>query len=170
MRKTILLICVLCLGAAISETKGQTATFKALFLFNFTKNIDWPAEANGNELVITVLGDDEVSAELEKIANVKKAGNKSIKIVQARSVKEVGDSHIVFLGSAKSALMQTLAFEQKEKAVLLVADNDGLCKKGAAISFVTVGGKLRYEICRRNIEEHQLKVTQKVISLGIEVQ
>lgn len=170
MRKTILLICVLCLGAAISEMKGQTATFKALFLYNFTKNIDWPAEAGDNELVITILGDDEVSAELEKIASVKKAGNKSIKIVQARSVKEVGDTHIVFLGSAKSALMQTLTHEQQGKPVLLVADKDGLCKQGAGIAFVMANGKLRYEICPRNIEAHNLKVTQKVISLGIEVQ
>ncbi|MBS2209856.1 YfiR family protein [Carboxylicivirga mesophila] len=170
MRKSILLICVLCLGALLSEMKGQTATFKALFLYNFTKNIDWPAEANGSDLVITILGDDDVSAELEKIAKVKKAGNKSIKIVQARSVKEVGDSHIVFLGAAKSALMQTLSYEQQDKPVLLVADKGGLCKQGAGISFVTISGKLRYEICPALIESHNLKVTQKIISLGIEVQ
>ncbi|WP_439183079.1 YfiR family protein [Carboxylicivirga taeanensis] len=170
MRKTILLMCVLCLGALSSEMKGQTATFKALFLYNFTKNIDWPADAGGSELVITVLGDDEVSAELEKIAKVKKAGNKSIKIVQARSVKEISDTHIVFLGTAKSALMQSLSYEQQNKPVLLVADKSGLCKQGAGITFVTVDGKLRYEISPSSIAEHDLKVTQKIISLGIEVQ
>ncbi len=170
MRKSILLICALCLGAMFSEMEGQTATFKALFLYNFSKSTNWPAAANGNELIITVLGDDEVMAELEKIAKVKKAGNKSIKIVQARSVKEVGNSHIVFLGAAKSALMQTLSYEQQDKPVLLVADKGGLCKQGAGISFVTVNGKLRYEICPNVIEGHNLRVTQKIISLGLEVQ
>ncbi len=170
MKKTILLLCVLCLGAMMSEMKGQTATFKALFLYNFTKNIEWPASDSGNELVITVLGDDEISAELEKIAKVKKAGNKSIKIVTAKSVKDIADTHMVFLGSAKSALMNTLSHEKAGQPVLLVADKEGLCKQGAGISFLTVGGKLRYEICPAIIESHNLKVTQKVLSLGIQVQ
>jgi len=153
-----------------SEVKGQTATFKALFLYNFTKNVEWPASANGDDLIITVIGDSEISAELEKIAKVKKAGNKSIKIVSARSIKEVGDTHIIFLGSAKSSLMKTLSHEQQGKAVLLVADKGGLCKQGAGISFLTVNGKLRYEICPPIIASHNLKVTQKIISLGIKVQ
>jgi len=170
MRKTILLLCVLCLGAQFSEIKAQTSTFKALFLFNFTKNIDWPPSAGSDELVITVLGDDDIMAELQKIAKVKKAGNKTIRVVSARSVKDVGHSHIVFLGSAKSSLMSSLSYEQKGKSVLLVADKKGLCKQGAGISFLTVGGKLRYEICQAHIEKHNLKVTQKIISLGIAVQ
>lgn len=170
MKKTVLLLCVLCLGAMMSEMKGQTATFKALFLYNFTKNIEWPASAVGNELVITVLGDDEIKTELEKIAKVKKAGNKSIKIVAAKSVKDIADTHLVFLGSGKSSLMKTLSHNQQGKPVLLVADKGGLCKQGAGISFVTVNGKLRYEICPSIIESHSLKVTQKVLSLGITVQ
>ncbi|TRX72473.1 YfiR family protein [Carboxylicivirga sp. M1479] len=170
MKKTILLLCVLCLGAALQEMKGQTATFKALFLYNFTKNIEWPSGSNGSDLVITILGDDEISTELEKIAKVKKAGNKSIKVVSARSVKDVGDSHIVFLGSSKSSLMKSLSYAHQNNPVLLVADKDGLCKQGAAISFLTVGGKLRYQISPQTIEAHNLKVTQKIISLGIKVQ
>ncbi len=170
MKKTLLLLSVLCLGALISETKGQTATFKALFLYNFTKNIDWPVSADGSELVITVLGDDEIVTELQKIAKVKKAGNKSIKIVSAISVKDISNTHIVFLGSAKSSLMSSLSHAQANKPVLLVGDKKGLCKQGAGITFLTAGGKLRYEICPAEIEKHQLKVTQKILSLGIIVQ
>ncbi|MBI9061041.1 MAG: YfiR family protein [Marinilabiliaceae bacterium] len=170
MKKTFLLLCVFCLGSLFSEMEGQTATFKALFLYNFTKNIDWPASASGDELVITILGDAEISTELQKIAKVKKSGRKSIKIVSVRSIKDVGESHIVFLGSSKSSLMNSLSHTQQNKPVLLVADKGGLCKHGAAISFLTVGGKLRYEICPSVFESHNLKVTQKVISLGITVQ
>ncbi len=170
MKKTILLFCVLCMSAIMGHVKGQTATFKALFLYNFTKNVEWPPSANEGELVITILGDQEITSELEKIAKVKKAGNRTLKVVNVRSTNEIGDSHIVFLGSAKSALMKSLSHEQQNKPVLLIADKGGLCSNGAAISFVTVNGKLRYEISPANIAAHELKVTQKVINLGIEVQ
>ncbi len=170
MKKALLLLFVICIGTWFSEAKGQTATFKALFLYNFTKNIEWPAAVGSDELVITILGDDEINAELEKIASVKKSGHKSIRIISAKSIKDVGESHIVFLGSSKSSLMNSLSHTQQNKPVLLVADKGGLCQYGAAISFLTVGGKLRYEICPSVIESHNLKVTQKVISLGIEIQ
>ena len=169
MKKTSLLLCVLCLGALFSEIKGQSATFKALFLYNFAKNIDWPSSASGSELLITVIGDDEVAAELQKIAKVKKAGNKSLKIISAKEVKEAGNSHIIFLGSAKSSLMSSLSHTQTDNSVLLVADKKGLCSQGAGIAFLTVGGKLRYEISPAQIEKHKLKITQKIISLGIAV-
>ena len=170
MRKLILLFCVICLGAMISEVKGQTATFKALFLYNFTKNIEWPASSSSNEVTIVVLGDDEIYTELEKIAKVKKVGNKSIKIVSAKSIRDIGDANIVFLGSNKSSLMQSLSHEQEGKPILIVADKKGMCKHGAGISFLTVNGKLRYEISPAIIAAHDLKVTQKVVSLGIKVQ
>ncbi|WP_430811703.1 MULTISPECIES: YfiR family protein [unclassified Carboxylicivirga] len=170
MRKRILLLCILCIGLAMGKAKGQTATFKALFLYNFTKNIDWPASQGSKELIITVLGDDEISAELGKIAKVKKAGNKTIKVLSVNSLKEIRQSHILFVGSAKSGLMSTLSYEQRDKPVLIVGDKSGLCKQGAGISFMTVDGKLRYEISPSSIAKHQLKVTQKIISLGIEVQ
>lgn len=170
MKKTILVLCVILMSAFYTESKGQTATFKALFLFNFTKNFDWPASAQSNEVVITVFGDDEVRTELEKIAKVKKAGNRTIKVVSAKSINDVDGAHIVFLGSGKSSQMPTLSAAQKGKPVLLVADKKGLCKQGACISFLTVDGKLRYEVCESEINSHQLKVTQKIISLGIKIQ
>jgi len=161
---------VIVIGALCTEMKGQTATFKALFLYNFTKNIDWPSSAENSDLVITVLGDHEIEAELKKIAKVKKSGNKPIRIASANSIKEIPKSHIIFLGSAKSALMSNLSHANKSNAVLLVADKKGLCSNGAGITFLTVNGKLRYEISQNQIESQRLKVTQKIVSLGIAVE
>lgn len=169
MRKILLLMSVLCISATLHQAKAQTATFKALFLYNFTKNINWPQAGNSSELVITVLGDDEIKAELEKIAKVKKAGNKTIKVVSAKNINEIGTSHIIFLGSSKSSQMASLSAAQANKSVLLVADKKGLCSQGAAITFLTVNGKLRYEISPSQIKAQKLEVTQKIVSLGISV-
>lgn len=170
MKKTVLLMCLLCVGALKSEMMGQTAAFKALFLYNFTKNIDWPSSEQSDEIIITVMGDDEIRDELAKIAKIKKVGNKALKVVKARNVKEVGHTHILFLGSSKSAMMKTISHEHQSQPVLLVADKEGWCEQGACISFLTKDGKLRYEISPGIIASHNLKITQKVISLGIEVE
>ena len=160
MRKLLIVTCLLVLGSAL-HVSGQISTFKALFLYNFTQNIEWPGPAAGNgDFVITVVGDNEMAAELEKLAKVRKVNN----------VDEVGDTHIVFLAASKSSLMPMLDSYQKGKSVLMVADKSGLCRQGAGIAFTTIEGKLRYEICTERIEEHGLKVSHKLITLGKKVQ
>jgi len=170
MRKLLIVTCLLVFGSVL-HVSGQISTFKALFLYNFTQNIEWPGPAAGNgDFVITVVGDKEMSAELEKLAKVKKVGAKKMIIRKVNSVDEVGDTHIVFLAASKSSLMPMLDSYQKDKNALIVADKSGLCSQGAGIAFTTIDGKLRYEICPERIEEHGLKVSQKLVTLGKKVQ
>nr|WP_321407165.1 YfiR family protein [uncultured Carboxylicivirga sp.] len=168
-QKLIFLLLVLCI-ATTEEAFSQMAKFKALFLYNFTQNVEWPPSAsNPNEFVITVIGDKEMATELEKLAQVKKVGTKTIVIKQENQVKNLEDSHVIFLSAGKSSLMSMLSSDQDGKPALLISSKEGLCSDGAAISFTTVDGKLRYEICSSNIEKHGLKVNNKLLSLGIPV-
>nr|WP_319400487.1 YfiR family protein [uncultured Carboxylicivirga sp.] len=168
-QKTIFLLLVLSL-ITTEESFGQMAKFKALFLYNFTQNVEWPAETNlSSEFIITVVGDREMASELEKLAKVKKVGNKTIVIKQTNQVKSLDNSHVIFLSQAKSGLMPMLSTGQQGKHSLIISSKEGLCSNGAAISFTTVEGKLRYEISASNIEKQGLKVNTKLISLGIPV-
>ena len=168
-QKLILLLFLLLIGT-LERACGQTAKFKALFLYNFTQNIGWPSNSEtSDKFIITVVGDKEMVTELEKLASIKKVGSKSIIVQGCNQVKEVGVSHMVYLSETKSNLMPLLSAEQQNKPVLLVSSKEGLCPKGAAICFTTIDGKLRYEISPNNISNHNLEVNNKLISLGITV-
>lgn len=167
-QKLIFLLFVLFITTT-EESYSQMAKFKALFLYNFTQNVEWPSNGNQNEFVITVIGDKEMAAELQKLAQVKKVGTKTIVIKESSQIKNLTNSHVIFLSSGKSSLMSMLSAEQQNNPTLLISSKEGLCNDGAAISFTTVDGKLRYEICSSNIEKHGLKVNTKLLSLGIPV-
>lgn len=168
-RKLLLLSLVLALISI--PASAQMTKFKALFLFNFAKNINWPASTVNNSFVVTVVGDDDLAAELKELSKVRKVGSHELIVKEASTVHaEMEDSHIIYLGQNKSSLMPMLTSYQKGKPTLLVGGNDGLCSQGAGISFVTVGGKLKFQICPGNIESHGLKLAQKLVYLGIEVQ
>ena len=51
-----------------SMAGAQMAQFQALYIYNFAKNISWPAEDASKDLVITVIGDNELGSELTKLA------------------------------------------------------------------------------------------------------
>lgn len=168
--KQQLLLLSLVLAIFSVPASAQMSKFKALFLYNFAKNIDWPDNSVGDTFVITIVGDDDLASELEDLAEVRNLGNYNLTIKKASTVDQLDDSQIIYLGQSKSSLMPMLASYQKEKPALLVGGKEGLCSQGAGISFVTIDGKLKFQICPANIEGRGLKMAQKLVYLGIEVQ
>lgn len=168
MRRVAFLL-LLSLLVAIPAT-SQMSQFKALFLFNFAKNVDWAGQNTGNEFVITIIGNDDLTLELKNLAKIRKIGSKTLVIKEVSGADNIEDSQIIYLSASKSSLMPILASYQKGKPALLVGDKQGLCAQGAGISFFTTGGRLQFEICPPNVEGHGLKMSQKLIALGSLVQ
>jgi hypothetical protein len=75
---------------------GQDEKFKALFIYNFTKYIQWP-DNFGSDFTITVIGNSELVNELSFIATKKTVGQNSITVVTAKSASEVKKCQIVFI-------------------------------------------------------------------------
>ena len=71
MNKILLFICVFSLWTT-TNVCAQTSKFKALFIYNFSLNVDWPGNASSDKVVVTVLGDDEIQQELESISKMKR--------------------------------------------------------------------------------------------------
>ena len=65
--------------------------------------------------------------------------------------------------------MSNLMTVQNGNKNLIVSGKKGLCAQGAGISFLSEGGKLKFEISNRNISKRGLQVSQKMLSLGIVV-
>lgn len=163
--------CLLTIAMALicSMAGAQMAQFQALYIYNFAKNISWPAEDASKDLVITVIGDNELGSELTKLAKTKGVGNRKVVINQVATVSNLPQSDIIFLGESKSNLVANLTSSQDGKKTLIVCGKKGLCANGAGIAFVSEGGKLNFEISNNNIKKQGLTVSAKLISLGTSV-
>lgn len=148
---------------------GQTGQFKALFLYNFAQNISYPEQSINNRFIITVIGDAEVAKELMELSKSRKVGSYPLLIKESKSADNIEDSQIIYLAATRSSQMPILESYQRNKPVLLVGNQQGLHAQGAGISFIMVDGKLRFEVCSRNIENHGIKCSSKLSSLGIDV-
>ncbi|PZX19388.1 uncharacterized protein DUF4154 [Breznakibacter xylanolyticus] len=165
MKRLMMLVMVLVtisVGASAQKEK-----FKALFIYNFTKNVDWPAQLKNNQFVIGVIGNSQMAAELQTIALTQKVGNLPIKVVNSASPDELEFCHLVFLSSSKTAQLPNLLGKLSGKQTLVITDGKNLATKGSAISFIQDGDKLKFEISRRNIEKQGLKSSSALANLGI---
>jgi hypothetical protein len=173
MRKhiKILSIAIFLITALITKTaQAQTVDYKAytLFVYNFMKYVEWPDSEIKEDFVIGVIGDSPVIKELNQLASSKKIKGKNIVVKKFKNPDEIVACNLLYVSSDKSSQMKIINEKMKSLPVLIVAEREGLAKKGAAINFITLeDDTLKFEINKNSIEQKSLKVSSSLLALGI---
>jgi len=162
-----LIILLILLSATQVYCQTQEAKMKAIYIYNFTKNIAWSNEQESPSFVVGVLGRSEVYAELGIIAQKKKVGTKTMVVKRYKTLQEIAGCHLLFVSEQNSASINELAANAAYKNMLIITEKEGAIKQGAAINLLLVNGNLKFEISKTNIEKSGLHVSQSLLSLGI---
>jgi hypothetical protein len=163
------LVALLLLCGSFNGIKAQETDYKAytLFIYNFMKYVEWPEAQSKGDFVLAVIGDSPINKELQALASAKKIKGRNIVLRKCNTIEDTYGSHLVFIPNSKSAMVKTLKDQTKDKPVLIVGEREGMAKKGAGLSFVTEeGDELKFDINKKEIEQHQLKISSQLVSLG----
>jgi hypothetical protein len=147
---------------------SQDVDYKAytLFLYNFMKYIEWPN--TDGDFIIGVVGESPVKKELEELSKIKKAKGKQIVVINIITPNDARLCNMVYIPSSESAELKPILEKIKGKAVLVVAEREGLAKKGAAISFVVDDDDaLKFDINKSVLDSQSLKIAHLLLQLGI---
>jgi len=168
MRKALYLF-VFALFLQAPLTMAQDAKFKALFMYNFTKYLEWPANQKQGDFVIEVLGSSPIIGELEIIAQKRKVGAQSIRILRISSIAESQGGNILYIPENRSSFVAPAAQRFANSGTIVISDKPGLINQGAGINFVNANGKQNFEVSKNNIQKQGVKVNSVLLSLGISV-
>jgi hypothetical protein len=152
----LLLVCTL--------AKAQDEKLKAIFVYNFTRYLDWP-QKSGN-FVIVILGKSPIYAELADIAMKKKVGTQTIEVKTIMSAEEITDCQILYIAEGKTDLLPAIMQKGAGKNKLILTEKEGSCKNGAGINFVNKDGKLSFEIAKTNLTNAGIVVSSALFALG----
>lgn len=163
MKKKVLFILLGFLFVS-AVTQAQDDKFKALFMYNFTKYIEWPANMKQGDFVIGVLGSSGMETELKTISERKKVNTQTIVVKKLNSAEGVEGCHMIYISPVKSS--STSQVSSKVTNCLLVSDNANGVSGGASINFIKPNDKLEFEISKSTIEKTGLKIGSGLMSLG----
>ena len=172
LRRIFILLFLASLGfSSKAQLQDPVSRIKVMFLYNFTKYIEWPQDYKQGDFVIGVLGgaSENLKKELEKLASTKKAGIQTIVVKNYNSVAEIEKCHLLFIPESKSNLLEEATAKCKKNSTLIVTEKDGLAKRGSAINFVVKDNKQNFELNKGNIERYNLNVSTNLLSLAIQV-
>jgi len=164
--KKILFFGLLLFLVQINAT-AQNEKFKALFMYNFTKYLEWPEGDRQGDFIITIVGNSPIIDELQIISQKKKVGFQPIVVKKATEPGQISKSHIIFITEQKSSYIDDIKGRFSATSTVIITDKPGSISKGAGINYVVQGGKQLFEICEENLREHNVKVGSDLLSLGI---
>jgi hypothetical protein len=166
MKKVVLFFLVF-IGFNSLSSLGQDYKYHSVFIYNFTKYIQWPSSYQTGDFVVGVLGNSEVVPHLEKMASAKTVGSQKMVVKVFKDAASIGKCHILFIPSDKSNIFEDAFTKIASEPTLLVTERPGLGKKGSSINFIIVEGKYKFELNQESIASSQLKVSSELSKLAI---
>ncbi len=168
MRNVIIMTiaCLFCFKVNAQEA-NSVADGQAIFVYNFTKLVAWPESRKANDFVIGVLGSSETFQAIKKYMQQKRVASQNITVKRFQKSSDVESGcHILLVTSSSAKEISSLTDKVVSESMLLIAENDGSIDQGAAINFLVIDGKIKYEVKSSNLEKCQLKHVAQLEALA----
>ncbi len=149
---------------ASSPTEYQ---LKAVFLLNFARYVQWPAESlpEGEPIDICVLGRDPFGAYLAELES-RQAQGRAVKTRIIEKPVDADGCEVIFIAASEERRMTLLLRELAASPALTVSDIDGFVDAGGGIGLVTEDDRIRFDINRDTLGRAHLDVSAQLLKLA----
>ncbi len=151
----------------INFVMGQETKFISIYLYNFTKYIEWKNDDyKENDFVIGVFGHSDISKKLSDVIKGQTVGSQKIIVKNFKSFSDIEKTHILFIADWKSEEFDNVLSKIKDNNTLVVTNKEGMLNKGAAINFVKEGELIKFEISTKNAEARNMNISNNLIAMA----
>lgn len=138
---------------------------KAIFLYNFAKFVDWPAEMSDGPMCIGIIGDDPFGQELDQVVRGKTVNGRgfTVKRLQPDAARTC---QILFIAASEKKRYKTILSFLKNAGVLTVGESTGFCESGGVINLEIVESKVRFDVNLDAAARARLRLSSKLLGLA----
>lgn len=146
MRKllTLTLSIALSMNLAFSQTGIPKA--QSLFIYNFTRLIEWPASYKTGDFIVGVYGGGAVVDAIKATLSGKKVGAQNVQISQYGAIGDIGKCHILFVPFSKGKEIEAIVTKLGNQSTLVITERNGMLDLGSMINFIVEGNALKFEL------------------------
>jgi hypothetical protein len=152
-----------------SNAQTQIARAQAMFIYNFSRLIEWPANYKNGPFVIGVLGNSALQEQLQVYTSGKRVGSQPITVKTFNTPGDISTCHILFVPFNNTKLMPNILTSVQGKSTLMITEKNGAIEEGAAINFVVIGDKLKFELSSENAVKYQIKISSKLNEMAYKI-
>ncbi|NOY45419.1 MAG: YfiR family protein [Deltaproteobacteria bacterium] len=155
-------------GRAGPSSPPTDPEVKAAIVLNLARFTEWPPGTfsdAGTPLVVCVWGEDPVSHALGGIRG-ETAGGHPVVLRAVASPDRLQGCHVAYVARSERRHVAGILTALRGRPVLSVSDIEGFAAWGGAVSFWTLGGRVRFDVNPAALRHAGLKVSSKVLRLA----
>lgn len=175
MRLTIRALGLAALGALVCACPASAELdeyhAKALFLYKFTRFVEWPAEAfrdPAEPLTVCILGESPLESTLAETVRGKKLDGRAFLLRRVVDPKLIHGCHLLFVGRGPGLRLFRLARTEAgaRPGLLVVGESEGFAVEGGVINFKLADGRLRIEVNVTQARREKLVINSRLLSMA----
>jgi len=142
---------------------------KAVFLFNFTQFVDWPAGSFADDkspLVIGVIGENPFGNYLEEAVSGETKNGHPVIVEYYQDEEAAKSCHMLFINLPESDKRKQVIEKIKEEPVLTVSDASDFSVQGGLVRFVKKNNRIKLQINLEACKELGLIPSSKLLQLA----
>ncbi|HEX6996226.1 MAG TPA: YfiR family protein [Gammaproteobacteria bacterium] len=165
-----LVILVIGASAGTAQNAPRTASedsVKAAYLFKFPAYVDWPTgvfDSADSALTIGVVDSDGLADELTDASAGRRVNGRPVEVRRLSADDPPSGVHVLFLPGARA--VGTPIAEQAEGLPILTVGERAEDSTGIVVSFVPVGGRIRFEVDLDEAERRGLRMHSGMLAVA----
>ena len=144
---------------------------KAAFLLNFTKFVEWPAEAFENSrspFRICLFGNDPFGGVIDQMVKGEGLNGRPLVVSRISRMPEPKACQVLFVNRVSTDDMKALA--PLRPGVLTVGEGHEFVRDGGVIAFVVENRRVRFDISQRAATSEMLTISSHLLSVARSVE
>ena len=157
---------------AAQQTKASESAVKATYLYNFSRFVQWPADAaaaKGDSFPICVFGEDPFGAVLDTIVAGESVNGKAVVARRVSKSQDAVDCRVLYISASEESRLKEILADVDKAGLLTVSDIPQFSQRGGMIQFVLAGNKVRFEVNLTNAQTAGLTLSSDLLKVAVAV-
>ncbi|MBL8270343.1 MAG: YfiR family protein [Steroidobacter sp.] len=150
-------------ASALADASAQREDqFKAAYVFNFVKFVEWPADSVADTLTVCFVGGEGVYSAFTSDIGNKKVGTRRLAALQVIDPPPPGTCHALYIHASMASSYELAP----EPAVLTISDAASLAATDGMIGLFTENQRLRFSIDMQQATRAGLRISSQLLKLA----
>ena len=141
---------------------------KAAYLFNFTKFVEWPADAvtGAEPLALCIVGDDGVADALEQTIKGQTVQGHGLAVRRLGSGAPLPACHVLYLAGSDQKRWRDGAGLLDRRSVLTVSDAARFAQTGGMVELSLERGRMQIAVNTDALQRANVRLSSRVLALA----